>query len=268
MDKKILVLDLDGTLTNNKKEITSKTKQRIMEAQEMGHRIVLATGRPTPGVASIRKELELDRYHGMALVYNGGKIIDCATDEVLYQKVLPEEMVTELFRKADELQIGMLTYNTKGIIANMHADEFVDVEAKINHLDVVQTDDIKAMMDFDVNKCLGTAPVDIAPDIEKEFAKEFGDRINVGRSAPFFIELTPKGVDKAASLEKLCQILECSKDDMIACGDGFNDVSMIQFAGIGVAMANAEEPVKEAADYITYSNEEDGIAHVIEKFML
>ena len=92
--------------------------------------------------------------------------------------------------------------------------------------------------------------------------------MSVYRSEPFFLELVPQSIDKAKSLEYLLNYLKISRDEIIACGDGYNDVSMIRFAGLGVAMANACDDVKSCADYITYSNEEDGIAHVVEKFVL
>ena len=90
----------------------------------------------------------------------------------------------------------------------------------------------------------------------------------MSRSEPFFIEITPKGIDKAASLEHLCKIIGSSRENMIACGDGFNDISMIKYAGVGVAMANAQEEVKAVADYITASNDEDGVAQVIYEMIL
>ena len=93
------------------------------------------------------------------------------------------------------------------------------------------------------------------------------DRMGVYRSEPYFLELVPKGIDKAQSLAVLLEKIGATKEEMIAVGDGFNDLSMIKFAGLGVAMANAQEVVRQSADYITLSNEEDGVAAVVEKFM-
>ena len=92
--------------------------------------------------------------------------------------------------------------------------------------------------------------------------------MSVYRSAGFFLECVPLGIDKARSIERLISTLNISREEIIACGDGYNDQSMIRFAGLGVAMANASREVQDTADYITYSNEEDGVAHVIEKFIL
>lgn len=266
--KKILVLDLDGTLTNDNKIITPKTKEALEHMLSLGHQVVLASGRPTIGVLSVAKELQLQRYDSYILSYNGGSILNCRTNEIIYSRTLPEDIVPELFALANELPMGIMTYNDTGIVANMHHDEFMELEAKINHLELQHFENPLAQLTAPVNKCLGTADAEKAPQIEKIFDEHFGQRISVSRSEPFFIELVPKGIDKAASLERLCELLHCTKDDMIACGDGFNDLSMIRYAGIGVAMENAQEPVKEAADYITYSNNNDGIAHVIEKFIL
>ena len=104
--------------------------------------------------------------------------------------------------------------------------------------------------------------------VEPKVKAALGRDYSVYRSEPYFLEVLPKGIDKAASLERLLTRLDMTKDEMIACGDGYNDLSMIQYAGLGVAMENAVLPVKNAADYVTLSNNDDGVAHVIEKFML
>jgi len=92
--------------------------------------------------------------------------------------------------------------------------------------------------------------------------------MDVYRSAGFFLECVPPGIDKAHSLERLFELTGIRREEVIACGDGYNDQSMIRFAGLGVAMANAPKDIQDSADYITYSNEEDGVAHVVEKFIL
>ena len=109
---------------------------------------------------------------------------------------------------------------------------------------------------------------EIAAEHEKILSKKFEGRISIYRSEPFFIEALPMGIDKAHSIEVLINHLGIPKENTIACGDGFNDLTMIKYAHVGVAMANATDVVKENADYITKSNNEDGIAHVIEKFIL
>ncbi len=269
MKRKILALDLDGTLTNSKKEITPRTRCAIRTMQKLGHLVVLASGRPTPGVSVVANALNLKKYGGYMLSYNGSKCTDCKTGEILYQTTMPEDIVPRLFALAKELDIGMMTYQQDGIIAGDKVDEYMQIEAGINGLEIRSYPNPAKQLRTPVNKCLGTAAPERAPEIVQRFSEAFGNRIGVGRSEPFFIELTPMGVDKATSLERFRHLVGCKREDIIACGDGFNDQSMIQYAGLGVAMANAQEVVKEVADYVTKNtNDEDGVAEVIEKFLL
>lgn len=268
MAKKVLVLDLDGTLTNSEKKITPKTKKALMEMQEKGHTVVLASWRPTPGITPLAKELELEKNGGYILSFNGGQITNCKTGKIVYQKTLPPEVVPKLFDLADKLDIGLLSYERDSIITGMHYDEYIDIEKKINRLPVKQMENITDYIDFPLNKCLGTADPEVAAQAEKEYEKMFGKTLCISRSEPFFIEITPMGIDKAASLERFCKLTGNKRENLIACGDGFNDVSMIEYAGLGVAMANAQAAVKEVADYVTASNDEDGVAKVIYKFIL
>lgn len=265
--RKILALDLDGTLTNRDKRITPRTKAALMHAQRKGHIVVLASGRPTPGVIPVAKELELEKYGGFMLSYNGARLTNCRTGKNVSNRTFPKELVPMLFEEAEKLHIGIMTYQNFGIVAGSVQDSYMDLEAAINHLTIHHFADPLQKITEPVNKCLGTAPPEYAEELETYFAEKYGNRISVGRSEPFFMEFLPKGVDKAGGLSTLCAHLGMTKESVIACGDGFNDVSMIAYAGLGIAMANAQEPVKEAADYITYSNDEDGIANVVERFV-
>ncbi len=104
--------------------------------------------------------------------------------------------------------------------------------------------------------------------VEGRVKAALGKQFSIYRSDPFFLEILPRGIDKAQCLEYLLDYIGMKREQMIACGDGYNDQSMIRFAGLGVAMANAVLPVRKAADYVTFSNDEDGVAHVVEKFLL
>ena len=133
---------------------------------------------------------------------------------------------------------------------------------------IQEVENFLGFLDFDVNKLLMTAPTENAEKLEKYLAEKYKDRISVYRSEPFFIELMPKGIDKATSIDRMLSTVGLTRENIICCGDGFNDMTMIEYAGVGVAMQNAQSKVKEKADYITKSNDEDGIVHVIDKFIL
>ena len=266
--KKVLVLDIDGTLTNSQKVITGNTKTAIIDAMKRGHKVMLASGRPTPGMKRYAKELELANYDGYLLSFNGGKIIHCKTGEILFQKILPKEVIKGIYEYAIEKNCGLVTYLNDDIILATEKDEYIEIESKINAMDCVEVDNfVEYVSKFDLNKMLMTAPPEKAAVYVEELKEKYKDVLSIYRSEPFFIEIMPKNVDKAASLDIMLTSLGLTKDYAICCGDGFNDKSMIEYAGLGVAMENAQPAVKEVADYITKSNDEDGIVEVIDKFV-
>lgn len=268
MDYKIIVLDLDGTLTNRDKIITPRTKEALMKAQEAGKIVVLASGRPTAGVEPLAKELELARFGSYILSYNGGMITNCKTGEVIFSSLLPVEANKKIMGLAKKYGVDFLTYEGEEIITNNDASIYAHKESKINHLTLRQVDDMEEHVNFPVAKFLLLDDGDYLATVEPKVKAAMGKNFAVYRSEPYFLEVLPKGIDKAQSLERLLQHLGMTKEEMIACGDGYNDLTMIQYAGLGVAMENAVLPVRKAADYITASNNEDGVGLVVEKFML
>ncbi len=267
MDRKMLVLDIDGTLTNSKKEITKKTEAAVKEIMKEGHVVVIASGRPTPGIMGVCDTLELEKYGGFGMSYNGAKITDMKTGKVVFQKTLPREIIPELFEYAVSEDVGLMTYEKNSAVTGTRTDGYMELEARINKIGLKSVENFSEYVDFDVNKCLMTAEDTRAARMEKELAAKYDGVLSIYRSEPFFVEIMPRGVDKAASLGVLLDMLGMKREDMICCGDGFNDISMIKYAGTGVAMGNAIDEVKAAADFVTLSNDEDGLVPVIDKYI-
>lgn len=268
MKYKLLVLDLDGTLTNTRKEVTAHTRTTLIKAQEQGLKIVLASGRPTYGIAPLANLLQLDKYEGYVLSYNGGEIIDWKTGELLYKNLLDPEVLPYLYQCANDNHFAIVTYDGEYVLTEYPDDEYVLKEALLNVMKIKKVDNFLKAVQHPIAKCLIVGEPTRLAVLEKEMYNHLHDRMGVFRSEPYFLELVPKGIDKAQSLAVLLKEIGMTKDEMIAVGDGFNDLSMIKYAGLGVAMSNAQEVVKENADFITLSNEEDGVAHVVEKFIL
>lgn len=266
MKYKIIVLDLDGTLTNSKKEISQPTLDALIDIQERGYKVVLASGRPTPGVVPLAKKVQLDKFGGYILSYNGAKIIDCRTNEVIFQKTLPLEVISELYNAADKYDVGIISYDTDNVIVGRDIDEYIELEAKINNIALKKVDNFIEYVNYPVNKCLMTGEHEILLKVQENLKHKYNSLLSIYFSEPFFLEIMPQNVDKAQSLIRLLNTIGISSEEMVCCGDGFNDISMIEIAGLGVAMENAQEVVKQAADFITYSNDDDGILHVIKKF--
>lgn len=264
----IIVLDLDGTLTNRDKIITTRTREALMEAQRRGKKVVLASGRPTQGVMPLARELGLSNSGGFILSFNGGMIQNCATGETIFSRLLPEDSNEKIIGLAMEHRVDVLTYGKEELFVNNAECPYAKLESRINHMPMVEKEDLAGFVHFPVPKFLMMDDGDYLALVEPRVKAALGKNFSVYRSEPFFLEILPKGIDKALSLARLLEHLGLKREEMIACGDGYNDLSMIRFAGLGVAMENAVLPVRKAADYITASNNDDGVGKVVEKFML
>ena len=266
---KVLALDLDGTLTNDQKEVTPRTRAALDAAIERGVTVVLASGRPTAGITPLAKDLGLDKKGGCILAYNGGAIIDCKTGETLYQKRLDPDMVPKLCAFAAEQDIAILTYNKEGVVTERPEDEWAAREGFTCHLPMIKVEDLAAYVDYPICKMLITLDPARRDEVWAAGRKQFDGRIDLYPSSPFFIEAVPLGVAKDGSLAALLEHMGLGRENLMACGDGLNDRSMIAYAGVGVAMQNAEQPVKDCADYVTTAdNNHDGVAEAVEKFIL
>lgn len=265
MKYKLIVLDLDGTLTNSKKVITPRNREILIRVQEQGVRLVLASGRPTYGIVPLANELRMNEFGGFILSYNGGEIINWETQEMIYENVLPNDVVPVLYECARSHQLSILTYDGAEIVTENSLDPYVQKEAFLNKMAVRETNDFLTDITLPVAKCLIVGDAGKLIPVESELCIRLQGKINVFRSEPYFLELVPQGIDKALSLSVLLENIGMTCEEVIAIGDGYNDLSMIKFAGMGIAMGNAQEPVKKAADYITLTNDEDGVAEAIER---
>lgn len=259
----VLALDLDGTLTNSKKEITHGVKTALWKFADCGGKIILASGRPTYGIVPVARELELEKKGGYILSYNGGCVTDCMTGEIVYQSPLPDKSVPVLASQAKEYDVNILTYQDEFIVTEDPEEQYCQKESWINHMKIKKVDRFAEYVDFPVIKCLMTGDGEYLQSIEEKMKAYWRDDLSICRSEPYFLEVTAKDIDKAKTLDKILASIGKSRSKLIACGDGFNDMSMISCAGIGVAMANASLAVKDLADYIAPSNDEDGIADVV-----
>lgn len=261
-----IALDLDGTLTNHDKVVTPRTRQALLKAQEQGAIIILASGRPTYGIVPVAECLELEKRGGYILSYNGGNIVNAKTGEKLFSQFLPDAVIPILYKYAKEKNHALLGYAGNEIITEMPDDQYVKEESRINKMNIRKVDNLLDALEPHPTKLLMTGdPTDMIK-AEEELVEILGEKMDIFRSAPFFLELVPKGIDKAQSLLRLLSKINLTPADLIAFGDGYNDLSMLKLAGVGVAMANAAPEVRADADYVTLSNEEDGVAAALLHF--
>lgn len=269
MEYKLLILDIDGTLLNEEKKVTAYTKAILVKMQQLGVKIVLASGRPTHGVLPIAQELELDKNGGYILSYNGAQITDLSTHELLFDRRIDPSMLPYLERKAKKNNFPIFTYYEDTILTNDANNKWIHQEASLNGMQIKEVSDFAGSIHFSPYKCMLVSDDEEALlKLENHWKKRLAGSLDVFRSEPYFLEIVPEQIDKANTLSILLERLRIKPENIIAIGDGVCDVTMIQLAGLGVAMGNAQESVKSCADYITRTNEEDGVAHVVEKYIL
>lgn len=268
MKYKLLVLDLDGTLTNSKKELPEENRTAIINAQKKGYKIALASGRPTFGIAPMAEELNISNYGGFVLAYNGGLTMEWGTNHIVQERIVPQHLFADIYDESKRNKMGLLTYESDCIITETPDNKYVQKEVFLNRAKVKKIDNLLAHLTFDVPKFLMVGEPEKLHNVELEMCEKHKDTLSIFRSEPYFLEIVPKGIDKASSLNKLSEYSGIKKEEMIAVGDGFNDIPMIDYAGLGVAMTNAQDEVKKVSDYITAkTNDECGVAEVIYKFM-
>ena len=269
MKYKLLVLDVDGTLLNDEREISKRTLAVLLKVQQMGVRIVLASGRPTYGLMPLAKTLELGNYGGFVLSYNGCQIIKAQNGEILFERRINPEMLPYLEKKARKNGFAIFTYHDDTLITDSPDNEYIKNEALLNNLKIIREDEFSTAIDFAPCKCMLVSDKEKALiGLEQHWEKRLAGTLDAFRSEPYFLEVVPCGVNKANTLGALLEHLGVTREEVIAVGDGVCDVTMLQLAGMGVAMGHSQDSVKVCADYVTASNEEDGVALAVEKLIL
>ncbi|MCP1224807.1 Cof-type HAD-IIB family hydrolase [Sebaldella sp. S0638] len=278
MGIKAIVMDVDGTLTNDRKEITQKTKETLLNAQKQGILLILASGRPTTGLVRLGTELEMDKNNGLFISYNGSKVVNFQTGEDLFNEPLSVEdakAVLEHMKKFDVrpmIDKGEYMYvnDVYNCMIKFRGEDFnvIKYESRGGNYKLCEIDDLAAFVDYPLNKILTTSDPEYLEEHYREIMEPFKDKLNCMFTAPIYFEFTAKNIDKAKALDTVLKPLNITADEVIAFGDGHNDISIVKYAGIGVAMENAVSDLKEIADEITLSNEQDGIAKSLKKHIL
>ncbi len=269
MKYKLLVLDVDGTLLNDAKEISKRTLSALLKVQHMGVRIVLASGRPTYGLMPLAQILELGHFGGYVVSYNGCQIIKAENGEILFERRINPEMIPYLEKKANKNGFSIFTYHDDTLLTNDPDNLYIRREAQLNKLRIIEEEHFSTAIDFAPCKCVLVSDDEEAlRGLEEHWKKRLAGALDVFPSEPYFLEVVPCGIDKANTLGALMEQLGVTREEVIAIGDGVADVTMLQLAGVGIAMGHAQDSVKRCADYVTASNEEDGVAQAVEKLIL
>lgn len=275
MDIKLVAIDLDGTLLHTDRSLSDENKAAIKEAKEAGVHIVLCTGRPLRSMQHVLEEAELMDKGDIAITYNGGLIQKTNTGEIINEITFNREECLDIYELGQLLNMPInfidLDYvyeppYPKGAESIYQA--FARDVPKEKALQYVNVDVAELPDPFTINKIVISRPPEELDAAIPNIPASYHEKYNIYKSQPHILEILPQHVDKGYSMRILGELLGLSKDQIMGIGDQENDLSLVENAGFGVAMGNAIEHVKEAADYITLTNDENGVAHVIRKFVL
>ena len=269
MDYKLLVLDVDGTLLTDEGIISKRTLAAIRKVQQTGVTVVLASGRPLHGLWPIAKKLDLDKYGGYILAYNGAQIVDAPSGRLLLSQTIEQESIPFLEKQANKHGVAIFTYNESEVLTNDAKSPYILREAAINNMKVKEVKPLSLAVDFNPHKCiLVNDDAEEIKQLEEEIKMRLDGVMSVFRTEPYFLEVVPKLIDKANALGVLLETFKIDAKEILVIGNGRADYSMIQLAGLGVAMGNAIDSVKRCADITTATNNEDGVALVLEEYIL
>lgn len=263
---KMLVLDLDDTLLTDNHTISAHNKAMLIAAQKQGVKVVLASGRPTPAMLQYADELQLAHYGSYLISFNGAMITDMKNQEILFEKSLTKEEIHDLYDFSLQNKVHIITYSDKGVISETHS-EYINVELNLTGLPHHKVESFKEEVKSSAVKCILLEDPDYLKKVETKLKAERSD-LSVALSKPFFLEVMPQGIDKAASIHVLAQKLGIKQEEIIAVGNAGNDLSMIQYAGLGVWVDNVTPELRHHADVIVSSNNNDGVAEVVKRFIL
>ncbi len=262
----MLVLDMDDTLLTDDHKISDLNKKVLLEAQEKGVYVVLASGRPTSAMTAYAKELELDLNDSYIISFNGAIISQAKDDQILFEQKLTVKQIHELYDYSVKTKTHIITYLDDEIISETDS-EYIEVEKEITGMAHRKVASFKDHIDRPAVKCILLENPAYLKSVENDLIKTM-PHLSVSMSKPFFLEAAQQGIDKAASLKLLAEKLNIHQSEIIAVGNAGNDLTMIEYAGLGVWVDNVTPELRDRADLIVASNNNNGVAEVVQKYIL
>jgi Cof subfamily protein (haloacid dehalogenase superfamily) len=266
---KLVAIDIDGTLMNDRKEITKEVNDAIQAAKAKGVRVVICTGRPIVGVQPIIEELKLNDEDDFVITFNGALVQNTYTKEVESQITLTYENLKELYELSLEIHSPFQFFDTENLYTpNRKISIYTVHEAHINQVPINYLPIDEVPKDMLIPKVMFIDEPERLNTNIGNIPESFWEKYTFVKSTPFFLEILDPRVSKGNAVKQLAEKLGIKREEVICIGDGENDLSMIEYAGCGVAMDNAVSVVKEVAQFHTLSNNDHGVAYAIEKLIL
>lgn len=263
---KLIAFDVDDTLLTTEKVISPKTKQALLNAQKNGIKLCVASGRLPYGVKPYAEELDVLNNGGYYLGFNGGAVLNSG-NELIGTTYLDSKYIEPVYEVLRPTNVTTMVHKGDIIYADRKVNDYTHIEPDVIGLPLNLVDDIAEFVDWKLHKILLCGEPGELKEVESKLKAKFADDVDIYLSAPWFLEVMPNGVNKGLGVEKVCADMGISMDEVMAFGDNYNDIPMLEMAGLGIAMGNAEDEVKNSADYVTDTCDLDGIAKALGKFL-
>ncbi|WP_214777444.1 Cof-type HAD-IIB family hydrolase [Exiguobacterium sp. s22] len=272
-----ILLDLDGTLLNDDKMITEQTKRTLLALQAQGVKVVLASGRPKRGMIRYAEELKLNEFDGLIVSSNGACVTDASTGDTLFEQAMQIDDVRSILEHLENYEvIPMINDDTYMYVRDVFEGQLdvngkliniIEYESRGGQFQLREEPSLIDIIDFPVHKILVAGEPSYLRENDPALAAPFKGRVTSMFTAAMYYEFTDLGIDKAKALRHVFKELGIDRDQVIAFGDGHNDRSIIEYAGIGIAMGNAVDAVIDIATEVTTSNNDDGISKILERYV-
>ena len=266
MPYKMLVLDMDDTLLTDDHKISTLNKELILKIQKQGIHVVLASGRPTSAMISYAKELELDLNNSYLISFNGAIISSVKTGEILFKQTLSQQQIHDLYTFSVKNNTHIITYLNREIVSETNS-EYIEIEKEITGLPHNKVSSFLDAVTTDAVKCILLEEPTYLRKVEEKLKSEM-PHLSITMSKPFFLEVAQNGIDKGASLKVVAEKLNIKQSEIIAVGNAENDLTMIEYAGLGVWVDNVTPELRHKANVIVASNNDNGVAEVIQNYIL
>ena len=266
---KLIAIDLDGTLLNSKKEISVRNKETLAQAKAAGVKIVICTGRPLAAIGIYLDTLNLRDNGDYSITFNGGLVQKNDTGKIIEKATMPLENVQDLYELAKSLNVPLDILSDGLVLQLPTTQDHESLYSQLNKLLTYESYELAQLTaDRIYNKAVIAVDQTYLDEQIKKIPSAFYDRYEIIKTRSNLLEFMPKGITKAYGISLLARDLGIKQDEIMTIGDEENDLPMIEYAGLGVAMANAIPLVKEAADVVTDTNDQDGVAKAVEKYIL
>lgn len=263
---KLIAIDVDGTLLDSKHQLSDENKKWIQFVVSQGTTLALASGRPLHGLFDVYEQLEINEGNHYLVGFNGAQIADAKTHALIYEQTHPMDVSKKILRFLEQFDISVILSKGDKLIVQDPNAFMLDVESTTNKMDVVVVNNLADFIDYRPNKILISGEPGKLKALRNQIEEPFREIVDFVPSSTHFLEIIVKDCNKGTSIAQLQEILSIEQCEIMTIGDNYNDLTMIEYAGVGVAMGNAELDIQVKANFVTLNNDENGVAHALERY--